>query len=151
MNTQSEHGSTDSTTTSLTTEDELARATAHAIRECKRNPAMTLRELWNLWWTDYAVPRLSSNSRCTYNSVFTKHLLPYLGEVQVGTLTEFLVHDFIEGRYAEVGFYRRITPWVLKAVLSKAVLWGLIDTNPVMEIDALFLGGKPSGLADKVA
>ena len=34
----------------------------------------------------------------------------------------------------------------LQAVLNKAVQWGLIDDNPVMHIDGLFLGGKPTDL-----
>ena len=46
-----------------------------------------------------------------------------------------------------------ITPWVLKlqAVLTMARKWGLIDTNPAMQIDGLFLGGKPDDLADRAA
>lgn len=126
-----------------------AEAVAQAIRMCEANPDMTIRELyWDVWTPHHAMVNLSENSQASYRSVIGKHVLPLLGDVVARTLTKAQVETYIGQCAAQAGCYRAITPWVLKlqALLTKAVQYGLIDKNPVMQIDALFVGGKPEGL-----
>ncbi len=127
-----------------------ADAAMTAIRWCEEHPDQTLREFVELWNRCHADVRLTDNSRASSNSVIDRHLLPYLGEEVTRDLGRQDVLDYIESRAAEAGSYRKVTPWVLRlqALLNKAYEWGLIDSNPVMQIDALFLGGKPDNLEE---
>jgi hypothetical protein len=125
-----------------------AEVVAEAVRQCGRRPDMTLREFVDLWWRCYATWCLSENSRGSYRSVIDRHLLPFMADTAVRRLCKPGLLEYIDARAIDVGCYRKVTPWVIKlqAVLTKAVQWGLIDKNPVMEIDGLFLGGRPPGL-----
>lgn len=126
-----------------------ADALAQATRICEAKPAMTLSEFyWDVWTPYHSMVNLSDNSQASYRSVIGKHVMPLLGNVEVRSLTKAQVEAYIEQCAAYAGCYRAITPWVLKlqALLTKAVQYGLIDKNPVMQIDALFVGGKPEGL-----
>jgi hypothetical protein len=128
--------------------EEQAHCAAMAIRECAANPRMTVGGLVGLWIRAHAKPTLSGNSRASYASTINRHLLPHLDDVPVVDLGVDEIRTLIETLAAEEGCYRKVTPTVqrLQALLNKALKWGLIDDNPVMRIDALFLCGRPAGL-----
>jgi hypothetical protein len=133
--------------------EEQARAAAWAIRECEERPWMNLLEFVAVWDRGHAVPRLCAASLSSCRSTLRKHVLPYLGDLSVRNLDRDGLLRYLNDCASDAGCYRKVTPSAqrLQAVLAKAQQWGLIDTNPMMEIDGLFLGGKPSGLVDRAA
>ena len=91
------------------------------------------------WWPRYAIPNLAEDTRRRYLEVWGTHLLPRLGDYELRAITPWLVEDFrADLERAKVGAPTvRKTMMLLQGILRRAVVRGLIGSNPVQSV------GKP--------
>lgn len=131
----------------------LANRYLEAVVECASNPNMTLNELWTLYHRCHAEVRLKTQSLESYTSLVTRHILPHMGDRKARDLSVGDVFNWIHALHVETRSYRSIGPIVdrLQAMLSKAVIWGLLDRNVVKEIDGFFIGNRPVEIPDNSA
>jgi integrase len=89
------------------------------------------------WWPHYAIPNLKESTRRRYLEVWGTHLLPRLGDYQLREITPALVEDMCaQFRASGVGVQtQRKAVMLLQGILRRAVVRGLIPTNPVSAID----------------
>ncbi len=89
------------------------------------------------WWPRYAIPNLKESTRRRYLEVWGTHLLPRLGGYQVREITPALVEDMCaQFRASGVGVQtQRKAVMLLQGILRRAVVRGLIPTNPVSAVD----------------
>jgi integrase len=89
------------------------------------------------WWPRYAVPNLKESTRRRYLEIWGTHLLPRLGDYQLREITPALVEDLCaQFRAAGVGVQtQRKTVMMLQGILRRAVVRGLIPSNPVSVVD----------------
>jgi Phage integrase, N-terminal SAM-like domain len=106
-----------------------------ALFQPKRG-AETLSEVVELWWAEHAIPTLQPLTRDGYIQIWSRHIRPALGQIEVRELTPGRVDAFrAELETAGVG-----RPTIAKAlaILSGicrfAVIRGLMATNPVREV-----------------
>lgn len=91
------------------------------------------------WWPRYAIPTLAEDTRRRYLEVWGTHLLPRLGDDELRAITPSLVEDFradLERVKAGAPTVRKAM-MLLQGILRRAVVRGLIATNPVQSV------GKP--------
>ncbi len=91
------------------------------------------------WWPRYAIPNLADDTRRRYREVWGKHLLPRLGDYELLAITPWLVEDFrADLERANLGAPSvRKAMMLLQEILRRAVVRGLIASNPVQAV------GKP--------
>ncbi len=91
------------------------------------------------WWPRYAIPNLADDTRRRYREVWGKHLLPRLGDYELRAITPWLVEDFrADLERANLGAPSvRKAMMLLQEILRRAVVRGLIASNPVQAV------GKP--------
>ena len=91
------------------------------------------------WWPRYAIPNLAEDTRRRYLEVWGTHLLPRLGDYELRAITPWLVEDFrADLERVNVGAPSvRKAMMLLQGILRRAVVRGLIATNPVQSV------GKP--------
>ncbi|HTZ86297.1 MAG TPA: hypothetical protein VMB05_06490 [Solirubrobacteraceae bacterium] len=89
------------------------------------------------WWPLYAVSNLKESTRRRYLEVWGTHLQPRLGDYQLREITPALVEDLCaQMRGADVGVQtQRKTVMLLQGILRRAVVRGLLPSNPVSVID----------------
>jgi len=89
------------------------------------------------WWPRYAVPNLKPSTRRRYLEVWGTHLLPRIGDYQLREITPALVEDLCsQFRAAKVGVQtQRKAVMLLQGILRRAVVRGLIPSNPVSVVD----------------
>ncbi len=89
------------------------------------------------WWPSYAVPNLEPRTRAVYAQIYAKHLLPRIGSYELGEMTPALVEDFRRELHAAgVGQPTQIKALgLLQGICKRAVVRGLIETNPVLAVD----------------
>lgn len=89
------------------------------------------------WWPRYAVPNLKPSTRRRYLEVWGTHLLPRLGDYELRAITPMLVEDLrVQLDRQAVGVQtQRKTLMLLQGILRRAVVRGLIASNPVMVVD----------------
>lgn len=89
------------------------------------------------WWPRYAVPNLAPDTRLRYLQIIEKHLLPRVGDYELRQFTPLLVEDLrdqlIRARIGDPTIIK--TLGVLQGVMKRAVVHGLIPTNPVSVVD----------------
>lgn len=99
---------------------------------------MTLAEfVRDEWWPRYAVRNLKESTRRRYLEVWGGHLLPRVGDYELREITPALVEDLCDQfRAAGVGVQtQRKAVMLLQGILRRAVVRGLIPTNPVSVVD----------------
>ena len=91
------------------------------------------------WWPRYAIPNLADDTRRRYLEVWGQHLLPRLGDYELRAITPWLVEDFrADLERAKLGAPSvRKAMMLLQGILRRAVVRGLIASNPVQAV------GKP--------
>ena len=91
------------------------------------------------WWPRYAIPNLADDTRRRYLEVWGKHVLPRLGDYELRAITPWLVEDFrADLERAKLGAPSvRKAMMLLQGILRRAVVRGLIASNPVQAV------GKP--------
>jgi integrase len=91
------------------------------------------------WWPRYAIPNLAEDTRRRYLEVWGTHLLPRLGDYELRAITPWLVEDFrADLERVKVGAPTvRKAMMLLQGILRRAVVRGLIASNPVQSV------GKP--------
>lgn len=62
-------------------------------------PNMTLDEWYEKWMRVYKVPVIRANSKRHYETVYTKHIKPYLGNKKLTEITKLMVTDTINQVY----------------------------------------------------
>jgi len=89
------------------------------------------------WWPRYAVPNLKPSTRRRYLEVWGTHLLPRIGDYPLREITPALVEDLCsQFRAAKVGVQtQRKAVMLLQGILRRAVVRGLIPSNPVSVVD----------------
>jgi len=89
------------------------------------------------WWPHYPIPNLKESTRRRYLEVWGAHLLPRLGDYQLREITPALAEDMCaQFRASRVGVQtQRKAVMLLQGILRRAVVRGLIPTNPVSAID----------------
>lgn len=114
------------------------------IRRKKRNGdlatheagAQTLAAFAEEWWKLYAEPNLAERTRKSYAGLWDRHVLPYLGDVQLRQLGA----GEIEGHLAALRSHGTGGPTVhrvavvLSSVLQRAFEWGRISENPCRRV-----------------
>lgn len=99
-----------------------------------------LAEFGEEWWETAKVP-LATATRANYSNSWNKHIMPFLGDVQLRELTPRVIEEW----KADLTRHGRTNPTIKKAMnvlqlcLQKAVIWGEIRFNPVRDVR------KPSG------
>lgn len=89
------------------------------------------------WWPKYAIVNLKPNTRRRYAEVWATHLNPRLGGYRLGEITPALVEDLaaqLHGTNLSVASQRKVL-LLLQGILRRAVVRGLIASNPVQAID----------------
>ena len=106
-------------------------------------PGMTFGEWMDFWYRNYCRPGLRPNTQGAYETMIYKHILPALGQIPLGKLTQLDLQQF----YAQLKTSGRLTRQELygpglsdrtvrschancRAALDKAVEEGLIAANP---------------------
>jgi Phage integrase, N-terminal SAM-like domain len=97
----------------------------------------TLDDFAREWFASYAIPNLAKNTQKAYADAYDRFILPRLGGLELRQITPAVVEDFqSELRANGVGNAMiRKTLAVLQGVLTRAVVRGLIASNPVAAID----------------
>jgi integrase len=88
------------------------------------------------WWRLHAEANLERSTRESYADLYDRHVLPRLGDVQLRELSAERLEQFIADlRAAGVGdaTIRRALA-IVQSMLSRAVVWRRIPTNPVAAI-----------------
>lgn len=103
------------------------------------------------WWPRYAIPNLQASTRKRYLEVWGAYLLPRVGGYQLREITPLLVED-LRDQLARQGLgaaSQRKALLLLSGILRRAVVRGLIPSNPVAMIDKpkTPLAGRPRPLA----
>lgn len=88
------------------------------------------------WAPRYAIPNLSLKTRTVYGGVWDRYVGPRLGGIELRRLTPQVIDSFVtEMRAAGVGdptIVKSLT--ALQSVLSRAVMWGWIASNPATAV-----------------
>jgi len=89
------------------------------------------------WWPQYAIPNLKESTRRRYLEVWGTHLRPRIGDYPLREITPALVEDVCaQLRAGGVGVQtQRKAIMLLQGILRRAVVRGLIPTNPVSVVD----------------
>lgn len=89
------------------------------------------------WWPRYAVPNLKPSTQRRYLEVWGTHLLPRVGDYELRAITPMLVEDLrAQFDRQRVGVQtQRKALMLLQGILRRAVVRGLIPSNPVKDID----------------
>jgi Phage integrase, N-terminal SAM-like domain len=97
----------------------------------------TLDDFAREWFKSYAIPNLAKNTQNAYADAYDRFILPRLGGFEVRQLTPAVIEEFqAELRPQKVGSAMiRKTLAVLQGILTRAVVRGLIASNPVAAID----------------
>lgn len=116
----------------------LAKKAEHVIpiESYKRRHSISV-EQWMLQWMQHELlGKIKPSSYQTYQSQLNRHLLPYLGKIEIAALTPEMVQAFLinlkEKRLASStikGVYR-----LLLAAISSALEYGIILKNPCIKI-----------------
>lgn len=86
------------------------------------------------WWPRYALPNLAADTRRRYLEIWGGQLLDRVGDIPLREITPLVVEDLLAqlaGVGASADAQRRALT-LLRAILKRAVVRGLIPTNPVM-------------------
>ncbi|WP_417042899.1 tyrosine-type recombinase/integrase [Dysosmobacter sp.] len=121
------------------------RASYEAPEKKERSigPGMTFGEWMDFWYRNYCRPGLRPNTQGAYEAMIYKHILPALGQIPLGKLSQLDLQQF----YTQLKTSGRLTRQELygpslsdrtvrschancRAALDKAVEEGLIATNP---------------------
>lgn len=104
---------------------------------------MTLREWAEFWWEHYDKPTVRPTTFAAHGYLLKNHILPQLGEIELTTLTENDVREFIE-HCKMCGNHKGGTPLsaqtlrhirsLLSRMLSQAVSDGIINDNPALKV-----------------
>jgi len=89
------------------------------------------------WWPRHAAPNLKPSTKDRYLEIWGTHLLPRVGAYELRQITPLLVEDFrdqLERRGAGIAT-RRKALMLLQAILKRAVVRGLLPSNPVQVVD----------------
>lgn len=93
---------------------------------------ITLNDFWEVWWTNHAIPNLTTKTRTTYQALWATHMTPSLGSVKLSSLSRQGVTSWS----AEVSL--KLSPAsvrqclaILQGVMERAVEWDYIAKNPV--------------------
>lgn len=93
---------------------------------------ITLNDFWEVWWTNHAIPNLTTKTRTTYEQLWATHMTPSLGSVKLSSLSRQGVTSWS----AEVS--TKLSPAsvrqclaILQGVMERAVEWDYITKNPV--------------------
>ena len=100
-------------------------------------PKITLAEfVAEDWWPRHAIPNLAEDTRRRYLEIWGKHLVDRVGSYQVREFTPLLVEDLRdEMRRDKVPpATQRKALMMLQGILRRAVLRGVIPTNPVQAL-----------------
>ena len=112
-------------------------------RERPMGPGMTFGEWMDFWYRNYCRPGLRPNTQSAYEAMIYKHILPALGNIPLGKLTQLDLQQF----YAQLKTSGRLMRQELygpglsdrtvrschancRAALDKAMAEGLIAANP---------------------
>jgi len=89
------------------------------------------------WWPKYVVPNLEESTREVYGQIWAKHLLPRVGGYELRQLTPALVEDLrAQMHIADVGGPTQVKALgILQGICKRAVVRGLIQSNPVLPVD----------------
>ena len=106
-------------------------------------PGMTFGEWMDFWYRNYCRPGLRPNTQGAYEAMIYKHILPTLGQIPLGTLSQldlqqFYTHLKTSGRLTRQELYGpglsdrtvRSCHANCRAALDKATEEGLIAVNP---------------------
>lgn len=89
------------------------------------------------WWPRYAIPNLQPSTRKRYLEVWGAYLLPRVGGYELREITPLLVEDLL-AQLAQTGIgpaSQRKALLLLSGVMRRAVVRGLIPSNPVAMVD----------------
>lgn len=89
------------------------------------------------WWPKYAIPNLDQSTREVYAQTWAKDLLPRVGGYELRELTPAVVEDLrAQLHAANVGEPTQIKALgILQGICKRAVVRGLIPSNPVLPVD----------------
>jgi integrase len=88
------------------------------------------------WWPRYAIPDLAEDTRRRYLEIWGTHILPRLGGYELRMLTPMLIDDFRHQlEMAKIGSETiRKALWMLSSIFRRAIVRGLVITNPVQAV-----------------
>jgi integrase len=89
------------------------------------------------WWPRHAAPNLKPSTKDRYLEIWGTHLLPRVGAYELRQITPLLVEDFRDQleRRGVGGATRRKALMLLQGILKRAVVRGLLPSNPVQVVD----------------
>jgi integrase len=89
------------------------------------------------WWPRHAIPNLKDSTRRRYLEVWGTHLLPRVGEYELRALSPMVIED-LRAQMSRQGVgipTQRKALILLQGILRRAVVRGLIPSNPVQVVD----------------
>ena len=113
-------------------DEELARL---LVAHSQDRPVPTVRQAYETWWlpearAKVAAGKLTERTLVNYQSRWTAHVCPALGDMPVTDVRPRVIRDWLQGMSAGVANHSLV---MLRQVLDMCVLYECIDTNPARE------------------
>lgn len=113
-------------------DEELARL---RVAHSQDRPVPTVRQAYETWWlpearAKVAAGKLTERTLVNYQSRWTAHVCPALGDMPVTDVRPRVIRDWLQGMSAGVANHSLV---MLRQVLDMCVLYECIDTNPARE------------------
>ena len=96
----------------------------------------TVAEFMERWWSDYALPTLSDNTRDCYARIWERHVRRRLGGYRLRDVTPAVVAgvkaDLTREGVGAATIHKALA--IVSGMFRQAVIWDRVDRNPVREI-----------------
>lgn len=93
---------------------------------------ITLNDFWEVWWTNHAIPNLTTKTRTVYAALWNGHLAPQLGRSPLTRLSrqDVSIMSSQLSKTLSASTVRQILA-ILQGLLERAVEWDYVPKNPV--------------------
>lgn len=124
------------------TKKEAEKALAEIISKVENNTfimpeKMTLKEFLEYWLENYARPNLSPTTVYGYESIITKHIVPFLGRIQLQKLRPINIQQYYNKKKDELSGKTLVQHHrVLRKALDYAYKLQMIPNNPADAVES---------------
>lgn len=116
----------------VTLDGEMKRKKAMGELINHERGTITLEDFWEVWWTNYAIPNLTTKTRTTYAALWKRHVSSSLARTPLTRISRQEVSALsasLSSRLAPATVRQCLA--ILQGVMERAVEWDYIAKNPV--------------------